>query len=126
RPLLEATVGRRLLIRIWIHGVLLFTGVIVTVVVGRNEMSEIDVAHALRKSPYLALAAGERALAVAADRAALDREVRAIEAGTPLHIAVFGPDGALLSSSVDPPAPPTTAECTTPAPPVWRRLRLVV
>jgi two-component system OmpR family sensor kinase len=129
RAVLEATLGRRLLIRIWLHGVLLFAGVAVAVITARIVMPEIDEAHMLRMSPHLALAVGDRALAAHHDPGELAREVAAIEAGTPLSISIYSASGALLASSVTPPLPaPNAAECTASCgrAPHWRARRLIV
>jgi two-component system, OmpR family, sensor kinase len=129
RAIIEATVGRRLLIRIWLHGLLLFAGIAVAVVAARVVMPEIDEAHVLRMSPYLALAVGDRVLAARPDPAELAREVDAVETDTPLSISVYATNGALLASSVTPPvAAPSAAECASSRDhaPRWRARRLVI
>lgn len=131
RAAIDATIGRRLLVRIWAHGVLLFVGVLVTVVAGRSMMSDVDDSHALRAHPYLAASVAERMLAVATEPVGLAREVRRIGDETPLSAAVFSADGALRASSGDPALTPPTAEETAAlrveAPsPTWHGERLVV
>lgn len=135
--LVDASFGRRLMARIWMHGVLLFFGVIVTILVGRHVLAEVDYATTLRVYPYLAHAVGDRVLATRDDPAALARELERANRRTPLRLAAFSPDGAPLpgalgaaspaSSSL---APPTAEELSwlSPAEPViwWHRHRMLV
>lgn len=141
-----ATIGRRLVVRIWAHGVLLFAGVIATVLIGRWMMSEIDDASTVRARPYLAVSAAERVLAHRQDPAALAHELRRARAATSLHLSVFDAAGAPLTaaatatsattarapaSTIAPPlSAPTAAEraaLTTTGPlPRWAHRRMVV
>lgn len=132
--LVDATYGRRLMARIWMHGVLLFLGVVFTVLVGRQLMAEVDYASTLRVYPYLARAAGERVLAARAEPAALARELDRANRRTPLRLAAFAPDGApypgLPGAAPSPLAPPTALELSwlSPAEPVvyWHHHRMLV
>lgn len=138
--LVDATFGRRLMARIWMHGVLLFFGVIITILVGRHVMAEVDYATTLRVYPYLARAVGDRVLATRDDPAALARELDRANRRTPLRLAAFAPDGTPLPgspvSSTSPAspasamAPPTAEELSwlSPAEPViwWHRHRMLV
>jgi two-component system, OmpR family, sensor kinase len=129
--LVDATFGRRLMARIWMHGVLLFVGIIITVLVGRHVMAEVDYAHTLRVYPYLARAAGDRVLAARHDPAELARELDRANRRTPLRLAAFSADGAPLPGAPSSPLPPPTAEelsWLSPAEPViwWHRHRMLV
>ncbi len=124
---LDATLGRSLLIRIWAHGVLLFAGVIVTVLIGRSLMSDIDDSHAIHAHPYLAVALGERALARASDPAALADEVRRIAHETPLEVSVYGADGTLRAGPAGtPPSAEERAALAGDLAPTWRHDRMLV
>lgn len=132
--LIDASFGRRLMARIWMHGVLLFFGVIVTILVGRHVLAEVDYATTLRVYPYLARAVGDRVLATRDDPAALARELERANRRTPLRLGAFSPDGARLpggaSASGSPLAPPTAEELSwlSPDEPViwWHRHRMLV
>lgn len=129
RGIFEATVGRRLLVRIWFHSVLLLVGVVATVLLGHELTSHKESLE--MRSPYLARAVGESVLSHHADRGALDREVHMVVSETLLDVSVFDSAGILLASSVDPPlAAPTEIElgALTPAPErvAWSNDRLVV
>ncbi|MEZ4362944.1 MAG: HAMP domain-containing sensor histidine kinase [Kofleriaceae bacterium] len=126
----DATFGRRLMARIWMHGVLLFVGVLLTVLAGRHLLADVDDASTLRAHPYLARAAGERVLAARAHPAALADELARANRHTPLRLAVFSPAGAPLPGS-PPSLPPPTAEelsALRPAAPAtsWRHHRMLV
>jgi signal transduction histidine kinase len=99
RAALAATVGRRLLVRIWLHGILLFAGVMTAILVARYVLPGHDAALAAHTHPRFALGLAERALAIRTDPAALARELSAIRDDTAIEMAVYGGDGALLASS---------------------------
>lgn len=130
--LLGATVGRRLMVRIWAHGILLFLGVIVTVLVGRHLMSRIDEASYVRGHPYLAVATAERVLARRHDPNRLGRELERALGATAVDFAVYDAAGVLLGRSNPDaaPTPPPTAEeraALAEGPPRrFRRSRMVV
>lgn len=116
-----------LLVRIWLHGILLFAGVVATVFIARWAMSDVDEGAILRARPYLVVALAERVLQHQGDDVELARELGRVEGETPLHVAVFGADGSLRASSIDPaPAPPSGAERGQLASPRWSDGRLVV
>jgi two-component system OmpR family sensor kinase len=130
RRILDATIGRRLLVRIWFHGLLLLVGVIVTVILG-HELTSFEAERVMRSRPYHALAVGDRVLSLHTDRVALEREVHVARSETLLEMSVFDADGLLLASSVEPPlAAPTQVErralTPTPRPVAWSSDRLVV
>ena len=104
RRLVEATAGRRLLLRIWLHGVLLFVGVIALLAASRWAMSRQDAAMAVRTHPDLALGLAERALALAGDPAALAGETARLQAATSVALGVFGDDDAPLAPTTVAPA----------------------
>lgn len=57
RALIDATIGRRLVFRIWAHGLLLFGGVVTIVMIAHWLMTDRDAASAMRAHPHLHLAA---------------------------------------------------------------------
>jgi len=130
RALVEATAGRRLLVRIWIQGVLLFAGVIAVGLTARAALSPQEAVLAARDHPELTLGLAERALALRDQPGALGEELRRLRASLGFELAVFAPDGTVLAASADPPpAPPTAAEreeLATPARYVRRGDRFVV
>ncbi|MEJ7596454.1 MAG: HAMP domain-containing sensor histidine kinase [Kofleriaceae bacterium] len=99
----EATVGRRLLVRIWVHGLLLFAGVIVIVIIGRKVMSDFDARLVLRHNPHLAVAVTNGLLAQSTNAASLERELALIRKDVALDVAVFDGDHGLLATTVTPP-----------------------
>ncbi|MEO8698446.1 MAG: HAMP domain-containing sensor histidine kinase [Kofleriaceae bacterium] len=120
RALLDATIGRRLVVRIWFHGVLLFAGVIAVVMIARAVMSDVDQGHTLRAHPYLAVAIGDRVLARAGDPAALQREIARVDTDTPVRVAVFEQDQLVAGEPMPPPSPSERAA------PAWSGGRIVV
>ena len=111
RAALDATVGCRLLVRIWLHGVLLFASVIAIVMAARFVMSGQDAVLAARHHPAFTLGLTERALAMLDDDAALAAEVRTLHRETSIDLTVFAADDTLLATSMDPPpAAATPAE----------------
>src|SRR5262249_32135858 len=93
RAMFDATIGRRLLVRIWVHGVVLFIGVLALTFAARWIMVDIDELHTMSAHPYIAAAVADRVLAHADDRTALARELAEV-ATTPIEISVFAADGA--------------------------------
>src|SRR5439155_5372263 len=75
RRLFDATIGRRLVFRIWAHGLALFGGVIATALIARWAMRDLDATSTMRAHPYIAVAIAERVLPHADDPQALDREL---------------------------------------------------
>lgn len=129
--LLGATFGRRLMVRLWAHGVLLFVGVLATVLVGRHMMSRIDDASYVRGHPYLAVATAERVLARRDDPARLARELERALGATAVDFAVYDGAGALLGETAPGLATPPTAEeratvLTREPPRRFRHSRMVV
>jgi two-component system OmpR family sensor kinase len=111
RRTLEAMVGRRLLVRIWLHGILLFAGILATLFVARFVLPGHDAPAAVFTArPYLAFGLLlERALAQHDRPEALAREVRAIHEQLHFDITVFRANGTLLATSTDPPLAPLSA-----------------
>ena len=105
---IDRTIGRRLVVRIWTHGVLLFAGVIAMTFIARCSMVGLDAGTTLREHPALAVALGERALARADDPTALRDELRRIRDELPLELTIVAEDGHVLASTIQPPlvAPP--------------------
>ena len=99
----------RLAVRIWLHGVLLFAGVAVTVLVARFVMPRQDAVVALDAHPELVAGLAERALARRDDPAALARVLAAQHDGAMLHTTIYRADDTVIASSIDPPLPPATA-----------------
>jgi signal transduction histidine kinase len=110
RGALDATLGRRLLVRIWLHGILLFAGLIVTIGFARSWLPGHDAALTAHTHPRFALGLAERALAVRGDRATLIRELAANRAQMSVDISLYRADGALIASSSDPALPAMTAD----------------
>jgi signal transduction histidine kinase len=116
---LAATLGRRLLVRIWLHGVLLFAGVLATFIIARFVLPGHDAALTAHTHPRFVLGLAERALAIRGDRALLVRELRIIRDQTGVALAVYGADGALLGASREhapPPATPDELRALAPSP----------
>ena len=107
----EATVGRRLLVRIWVHGLLLFAGVIAIVMIGRKVMSDFDARLVLRHNPHLAVAVASGVLARSDDRPALERELALIRDDVSLDISVFDARRQLIATTV---TPPLTSDAAVP------------
>jgi two-component system, OmpR family, sensor kinase len=99
----------RLVVRIWLHGIVLFLGVTATVMIARFAMSREDAMMALQAHPTLALGLGDRVLGRRDDPAALQRELGALRRDAALVMTVYRADGALIASSADPPLAPATA-----------------
>lgn len=114
--LVERTIGRRLLYRLWFHGVLLFAGVIALTIAVRHLDADLDGPMA----PYVAAAVGDRLADRAAEPAA-QAEVDRAAAATGLAISVYRADGALAASTVAPPLAVAGAGDRA-----WRDDRLVV
>ncbi len=121
----DATVGRRLVVRIWFHGVLLFAGVLATVLIARWMMSDLDQAMMIRHRPYLATGVAERVLSRHRDPAALATELARVAAETPMAVSVFGADDRLLASSATPARAPDVRDRAR-LPEGWSAGRLVV
>src|SRR5262249_9751405 len=98
RAALDATVGRRLLVRIWVHGFLLFAGVMITIIVARYVLPGHDAALAAHTHPQFAVGLLERVLAVRSDPAVLVREVRAIGDELSIDVTVYSSRGAVLAT----------------------------
>lgn len=131
RKLFDATVGRRLVFRIWAHGLLLFGGVVTMVMAARWVMTDLDATSTMRSHPYVATGIAERVLTHADDRTALTHELTLMRDETPLAMSVFAPDGSLLASSIEPPVPgPSAGEIAkltpTQQPAAWDSNRLLV
>src|SRR2546430_15789171 len=88
---LDATVGRRLLVRIWLHGIVLFAGVMITVFVARFVLPGHDAALNAHTHPVFSVGLAERALAMRTAPAALAGELRAIPDDTALALTVYHP-----------------------------------
>ncbi|MEO7731160.1 MAG: HAMP domain-containing sensor histidine kinase [Kofleriaceae bacterium] len=99
----------RLVVRIWLHGFVLFLGVTATVMVARFVMSREDAILSLQTHPTLALGLGDRVLGRRDDPVALQRELGALRHDVALVMTVYRADGALIASSADPPLAPATA-----------------
>jgi signal transduction histidine kinase len=99
----------RLAVRIWCHGVLLFFGVLATVMVARFGMSREDVIMSLQTHPTLALALGDRVLARRDDPAALTAELAALRRDAALAMTVYRADGTVIASSARAPLAPASA-----------------
>jgi two-component system, OmpR family, sensor kinase len=112
--MLEATAGRRLLLRIWTHGVVLFVGVVLIVLTARFVMARRDPALAARAHPEFTLGIAERALAVRGDPAALAVEIEQLRGATSILIGVFGADGAALAPTTVRPASPRELSALAP------------
>ena len=110
RALLDATVGRRLLVRIWFHGTLLFAGVMTAILVARYVLPDHDAAIAAHSHPRFSLGLVERALALRRDPAALARELDEIRDDTSIVMTVYGGDGAVVAGSAAHPLAATPAE----------------
>jgi two-component system OmpR family sensor kinase len=110
RGALDATLGRRLLVRIWLHGILLFAGLIVTIAYARYILPGHDAALTAHTHPRFALGLAERALAVRGDRAMLAHDLAANRAQMAVDISLYRSDGALIASSREPPLAPLTAD----------------
>jgi len=99
----------RLAVRIWLHGVLLFFGVIATVMFARFAMSREDAIIALQTHPTLALGLAERVLGRRDDPAALERELAGLRRDTALVMTVYRADGTMVASSARQPLAPASA-----------------
>jgi len=99
----------RLVVRIWLHGIVLFLGVTATVMTARFVMPREDAIMAMQAHPTLALGLGDRVLGRRDDPAALDRELAALRRDAALVMTVYRSDGALIASSADPPLAPASA-----------------
>jgi signal transduction histidine kinase len=110
RALFDATVGRRLLVRIWLHGILLFLGVMSTILIARFVLPGHDAALNAHAHPAFTIGIAERALVLRSDPAVLARELRTTHDDTSLEIAVFGAGGAPIAASEPAPAAATAGE----------------
>ena len=110
RGALDATLGRRLLVRIWLHGILLFAGLIVTIAYARYILPGHDAALTAHTHPRFALGLAERALAVRGDRATLLHDLAANRAQMAVDISLYGADGVLIASSREPALAPLTPD----------------
>jgi len=119
RGALDATLGRRLLVRIWLHGLLLFAGLIVTIAYARYILPGHDAALTAHTHPRFALGLAERALAVRGDRATLLHDLAANRAQIAVDISLYSGDGALIASSREPalaPLSPDEQRALAPSP----------
>jgi len=114
----------RLLGRIWLHGVLLFAGVIALVMITQRVMSDFDTRMVMRHHPNLAVALANGVLARASDPTALEAQLADVRRETPLHVTVFDAQHRVLATTITPPLPP--APVVTPGPARWKDDRLVV
>lgn len=112
RALLDSTIGRRLLVRIWLHGVLLFAGVVAIVLTFHYLLGRQDAAMAARAHPEFTLGLAERALAVRDDPAALAHELHALHDAASIDLTVFAPDGTPIAATGVPQAPARHDELT--------------
>jgi two-component system OmpR family sensor kinase len=99
----------RLVVRIWLHGFVLFVGIAAAVLTARFVMSREDAILAIQAHPTLALGLGDRVLGRRDDPAALQRELAALRHDVALVMTVYRADGALIGSSVEPPFAPASA-----------------
>ena len=97
----------RILVRIWLHGIRLFVGVVATIVIARAVLSRHDAGMAARSHPVFTLGLAERALAVRDHD--LAREVGRLHDESSIELTVLTPGGVVLAASSDP-APPATPE----------------
>lgn len=106
----DRTIGRRLVVRIWTHGVLLFAGVIAMTFIARCSMSGFNTGSTLREHPELAAAVAERIVARAdAGAATWQDELRHVTDEMPLELTILSArDGHVLASTSEVPlyAPP--------------------
>ncbi|HEY6173843.1 MAG TPA: hypothetical protein VIX73_05330, partial [Kofleriaceae bacterium] len=100
----------RLLVRIWLHGILLFAGLIVTIAFARYILPGHDAALTAHTHPRIALGLAERALAVRDDRATLARDLRANRAQMSVDVSLYRADGTLIASSSEPALPAMTPD----------------
>jgi two-component system, OmpR family, sensor kinase len=100
----------RLLVRIWLHGILLFAGLIVTIAFARYILPGHDAALTAHTHPRIALGLAERALAVRDDGATLRRDLRTNRAQMSVHVSLYRADGTLIASSCEPALPPMTPD----------------
>lgn len=102
----DATVGRRLLVRIWVHGFLLFVGVLVLVTLAQIMMRDFDTRMAMRHNPGIAVALANGVLARGEDPAALAEGLAEIHADVSLELTIYDAGGHLLATTIGPPLPP--------------------
>ena len=104
----------RLLVRIWLHGILLFCCIVAVIFVARFVLPRQDALFSIRAHPVLAIGLADRVLTQLPDREAARREAVAVAAETSIGLAVYGADGGLLVTSgpveESPLAPATAAE----------------
>jgi two-component system OmpR family sensor kinase len=104
RARLDAVFGRRLVVRIWMRGVLLFAGIMAALTIARFVLPGHDPLFMTRGRPQLTMRlVGERVLARSGDRAALERDLDGLSRDTQLAITVYDPAGTMLASSAEPP-----------------------
>ena len=102
----DATIGRRLLVRIWVHGFVLFVGVLVLVTLAQITMRDFDTRMAMRHNPGIAIALANGVLARGDDPAALADSLAAIHEDVPLELTIYDAGGHLLATTLGPPLPP--------------------
>ncbi|MEO8551345.1 MAG: HAMP domain-containing sensor histidine kinase [Kofleriaceae bacterium] len=102
----DATVGRRLLVRIWAHALLLFVGVLVLVTLAQITMRDFDTRMAMRHNPGLASALASGVLARGEDPVALADGLATIHGEVPLELTIYDAGGHLLATTLGPPLPP--------------------
>jgi signal transduction histidine kinase len=110
----DATVGRRLLVRIWTHGLLLFLGVLVLVTLAQILMRDFDTRMAMRHNPALATALANGLLEHGDDPAALAAGIEAVHRGVSLELTVYDAHHHLLATTIAPPLPPADVVPTAP------------
>jgi two-component system, OmpR family, sensor kinase len=106
RGWIDAVFGRRILVRIWTRGVLLFAAILAALTIARFVLPGHDPLFMTRGRPQLAMRlVTERILARSrdGDRAALERDLRALSRDTQLSITAYAPDGSLLATIAHPP-----------------------
>lgn len=99
----EETVGRRLLVRIWAHGLMLFVGVIAMVTLAQCEMRGFNTRMAMLHNPALAAAMARGVLAHGDDPAALAEGLLAVHPSTALELTVYDAHDHVLATTIAPP-----------------------
>jgi signal transduction histidine kinase len=106
RSLLEATLGRRVLVRVWLHcfALLVFVMILVPVAVFR-------AGHRSRNDPIgqVAVALAERPLALRNNPAALEAELSTLRTNLRQEVSVYRADDSLVGTSRVPAFAPLTA-----------------
>jgi signal transduction histidine kinase len=102
----EATLGRRFIVRVWLYGFVLVVviGVSVALIATLTSRATQGALEAVTGS------LAEAALVLRDDRTALARELVSVQRRTGVNMSVYSDDGALLGTTVTPAFPPITAE----------------